>query len=85
MAAPTDKVGVYLSVGVYIFLYLIALFLLPNLLIWLGGYFFGGILSQFVAAIWANWLALRIYSQLRLADLGLVGVGVDAEGVPVSG
>src|SRR6266436_4309121 len=71
MAAPTDKVGVYLSVGVYIFLYLIALFLLPNLLIWLGGYFFGGVLSQFAAAIWANWLALRIYSRMRLMDLGL--------------
>jgi len=71
MAAPTDKVGVYLSVGVYIFLYLVALFLLPNLLIWLGGYFFGGILSQFAAAIWANWLALRIYSRIRLVDLGL--------------
>ena len=51
MAAPTDKVGIYLSVGVYIFLYLVALFLLPNLLIWLGGYFFGGILSQFAAAV----------------------------------
>src|SRR5260370_26417578 len=71
MAVPTDKVGVYLSVGVYIFLYLVALFLLPNLLILLGGYFFGGILSQFAAAIWANWLALRIYSRLRLVDLGL--------------
>jgi membrane protease YdiL (CAAX protease family) len=71
MAGPTDKVGVYLSVGVYIFLYLVALFLLPNLLIWLGGYFFGGILSQFAAAIWANWLALRIYGRLRLLDLGL--------------
>ena len=71
MAGPTDKVGVYLSVGVYIFLYLVALFLLPNLLIWLGGYFFGGILSQFAAAIWANWLALRIYSRMRLVDLGL--------------
>src|SRR5580693_7535085 len=71
MTGPTDKVSVFLRVGVYIFLYLVALFVLPNLLIWLGGYFFGGILSQFAAAIWANWLALRIYSRLRLVDLGL--------------
>jgi membrane protease YdiL (CAAX protease family) len=71
MAGPTDKVTVYLRVGLYIFLYLVALFVLPNLLIWLGGYFFGGILSQFAAAIWANWLALRIDGRLRLVDLGL--------------
>jgi membrane protease YdiL (CAAX protease family) len=71
MTGPTDKVSVFLRVGVYIFLYLVVLFLLPNLLIWLGGYFFGGILSQFAAAIWANWVALRIYGRLRLVDLGL--------------
>ena len=71
MTGPTDKVTVSLRVGLYIFLYLIALFVLPNLLIWLGGYFFGGILSQFAAAIWTNWLALRIDGRLRLADIGL--------------
>ena len=44
---------------------------MPGLLIWLGGYFFGGILSQFAAALWANWLSLRIDGRLHLTDLGL--------------
>lgn len=72
MAGPTDKVGVYLQVGVYVFLYIIVgLFLLPGVMIWLGGYFAGGILSQFAASLWANWLTLRIYGRRHLTDLGL--------------
>jgi uncharacterized protein len=72
MAGPTDKVGVYLQVGVYIFLYIIVgLFLLPGVMIWIGGYFAGGILSQFTASLWANWVTLRIYGRRHLSDLGL--------------
>lgn len=75
MAGSSDKVGVYLRVGVYIFLYLTALYLLASLIVWLGGYFFGGILSQFAAALWANWLCLRIYGRLGLSSLGLLWNG----------
>ena len=75
MAGSSDKIGVYLRVGVYIFLYLIALYLLASLMVWLGGYFFGGLLSQFAAALWANWLCLRIYGRLGLSSLGLLWNG----------
>src|SRR5260370_33201373 len=75
MAGSSDKVGVYLRVGVYIFLYLTALYLLASLIVWLGGYFFGGILSQFAAALWANWLCLRIYGRLGVSSLGLLWNG----------
>jgi uncharacterized protein len=71
MAGPSDKAGVSLRVGLFVFFYIVALYLLPGLLIWLGGYFFGGILSQFAAALWANWLSLRIDGRLHLTDLGL--------------
>src|SRR5437870_11400636 len=71
MAAPTDTIGVYLRVGVYIVLYILAARLSAPLIVWLGGYLLGVTLSQFVAAIVANWIALRSYGRLRLSDLGL--------------
>src|SRR5262250_1230940 len=72
MAGPTDKVGVYLQVGVYLFLYIIVgVFLLPAVMVWTVGYFAGGVLSQFAAALWANWVSLRIYGRHSLTDLGL--------------
>jgi uncharacterized protein len=71
MAPPADRTGVYLRVGVYVFLYLVAIFLFARLIIWLGGYLLGVTLSQLLAAVSANVLALRIDGRRRLADLGL--------------
>jgi membrane protease YdiL (CAAX protease family) len=71
MPAPADRSGVYLRVGVYIFLYLAAIFVFARLILELGGYFLGVTVSQFAAAVSANWVALRIYGRGRLADLGL--------------
>jgi membrane protease YdiL (CAAX protease family) len=47
-------------------------------IVWLGGYLLGVTLSQFVAGIAANWIALRIYGRLRLSDLGLKLNGASA-------
>jgi len=66
-----DRAGVYLRVAVYVALYALAVFLSAKLLVWIGGYFLGVILSQFLAAVSTNWLVLRIYGPCRLADLGL--------------
>ena len=66
-----DRVGVYLRVAVYVALYALAVFLSAKALVWMGGYFFGVVLSQFLAAIATNWLVLRIYGGYRLTDLGL--------------
>lgn len=66
-----DRVAVYLRVAVYIALYALAVFLSAKLLVWIGGYFFGVVLSQFLAAVATNWLVLRIYGGYRLTDLGL--------------
>jgi membrane protease YdiL (CAAX protease family) len=71
MAGPADRSGGYLRIGVYIFLYLAAIFVFARLVIAAGGYFLGVTLSQLLASVSANWLALRIYGRRRLADLGL--------------
>ena len=67
----TDKTAVYLRVAVYIVLYGVPVFLLAPISVWLGGYFFGITASQAVCAVFANWLALRIYTSLSVFDLGL--------------
>src|SRR5437868_3005456 len=73
MVAKTDTAGAYLRVGVYILLYILAARVAAPLIAALGGYFLGVTLSQFVAALAANWIALRIYGRRRLSDLGLKG------------
>src|SRR5258706_10150597 len=71
MPGPTDSGGVYLRVGVYILLYILAARVSAPLIVWIGGYFLGITLSQFVSALAANLIALRIYGGRRLSDLGL--------------
>jgi len=66
-----DRVGVYLRVAVYVALYALAVFLSAKLLVWIGGYFLGVVLSQFLAAVATNWLVLRIYGGYQLTYLGL--------------
>src|SRR5258708_12988980 len=60
-----------IRVGVYILLYILAVRLFAPVIVWLGGYFAGVTLSQIVAAVVVNWLALRIFGRFHLTDLGL--------------
>jgi CAAX protease family protein len=71
MPGRADSAGVYLRVGVYIVLYVLAAKVSTPLIVWLGGYFLGITLSQFISAFAANWTVLRIYPGQRLSDLGL--------------
>ncbi len=66
-----DKTAVYLRVAVYIVLYGVPVFLTAPIAVWVGGYFFGITASQAFCAVFANWLALRIYTSLSILDLGL--------------
>src|SRR5690242_8257841 len=56
---------------VYILLYIVSARAALPIIIWLGGYFAGVTLSQLVAALFTNWLALRIFTRCRLTDIGL--------------
>lgn len=71
MAAPADRAHLYLRVGVYVFLYLAALMLFARAVVSVGGLFLGVTVSQLLAALAANLVALRIYGRRSLADLGL--------------
>ena len=67
-ASPTT----YLRVGVYIVLYVVAASVSAPAIHWLGGYLLGITLSQFLSALAANWIALRIYGRLHWAAIGLM-------------
>ena len=67
---PTSAL-LHLRVAVYIVLYMLAAGISAPAIHWLGGYLLGITLSQLVAALAANRIALRIYGRLRLADVGL--------------
>lgn len=56
---------------VYIALYAVAARVSLPLFVWAAGYFAGVTLSQLFAALFTNWLALRIFTRFRLSDLGL--------------
>ena len=62
---------VFLRVGVYIILYILTARISAPALLWLGGYLFGVTLSQFLSALAANWIVLRIYERAPLTGLGL--------------
>ena len=56
---------------VYILLYVVSAWVASPVVQSLGGYFAGVTLSQIVAAVAVNWLALRIFGRFHLTDLGL--------------
>lgn len=73
MNAPAEKAGIYLRTGVYIFLCIAAVYIATAPIVWFGPEFLfvGVTLGSFAGAIAANWIALRIYGDGRLKDLGL--------------
>src|ERR1035437_11112471 len=67
-----DPLRIAIQVAVYVALYFAtAYFFFGPLLLWIGGYFTGTIATGFLAALAANWLALRIYENLSVVDAGL--------------
>jgi len=67
-----DPLRTAIQVTVYVALYFAsAYFFFGPLLLWIGGYFTGTIATGFMAALFANWLALRIYEDRHLSDAGL--------------
>jgi hypothetical protein len=67
-----DPLRTAIQVTVYVALYFAtAYFLFGPLLLWIGGYLTGTIATGFLAAVFANWLALRIYEDRPIGDAGL--------------
>jgi uncharacterized protein len=60
-----------LRVGVYVVLYFATAFFAGPLLLWLGGYLVGVTAAGLLCAIFANWLAMRIWEGRSIFELGL--------------
>src|SRR5579872_5606512 len=66
-----DPLRLGMHVAVYVVLYFLTALVFGQVLLWLGGYLAGNVGAVLLSAFSANWLALRIYENRRLVDLGL--------------
>src|SRR3954451_12480961 len=66
-----DPLRIGIHVAIYVALYFATAFVFSGLLLWLGGYLTGVTGTGLLAAIFANWLALRIYEDRPLIQIGL--------------
>jgi hypothetical protein len=72
MSTRPDLLRIGIHVSVYVVLYFAtATFLFGPALLWAGGYLVGVTATGFLSAVFANWLALRIYENRRIPELGL--------------
>ncbi len=67
---PSDKLGLVLKVGLYVFLALLGQMFFPLPLL-VGGVLIAAALGTFAAAAVANAITLRIFERGRLADIGM--------------
>src|SRR5689334_16308361 len=66
-----DPLRVALHVFVYVVLYFVTATIFGQPLRWLGGDLVGIIGTGLLSAVFANWLALRIYENRHIVELGL--------------
>ncbi len=70
MEKRKDRLRVALHVFVYVVLYFVTAAIFGRMLLWLGGYLVGITATGLLAAVFANWLATRIYENRHIVDLG---------------
>jgi membrane protease YdiL (CAAX protease family) len=71
VASGRDPLRLGIHVTVYVALYFATAFVFSGLLVWLGGYLTGVTGTGLLAAVFANWLALRIYEDRHVVEIGL--------------
>src|ERR1019366_3845194 len=71
VASGKDPLRLGIHVTVYVALFYATAFVFSGLLVWLGAYMTGGTGAALVSAVFANWLALRIYEARHVVDIGL--------------
>jgi hypothetical protein len=69
MPAGRDPLRIFLKVGLFVFFYVLFL-VATGFLVWSAGYLAGVTMSGFLAALFANLIALRIYEGRRLWEIG---------------
>jgi membrane protease YdiL (CAAX protease family) len=71
MATRKDPLRLAIHVGVYAVLYFATALVFGPLLVWVGGYLAGITAAGLLSAVFANWLALRIYENRHIMEAGL--------------
>src|ERR1017187_8353087 len=71
VASDKDPLRLGIHVTVYVALYVATLFVFAGMLVWLLGYPTAAMGATLLSAVFANWLALRIYEDRHLVDIGL--------------
>jgi membrane protease YdiL (CAAX protease family) len=71
VATKRDPFQIAIRVGVYVLLCFITLLVFGGLLSWFENPILAGAGSSLVVGVFANWLSLRIFEQLHVADAGL--------------
>jgi uncharacterized protein len=66
-----DPLRLGIHVTVYVALFYATAFVFSGLLVWLGGYMTGLTGATLLSAVFANWLALRIYEDRHVVEIGL--------------
>ena len=74
-----DPLRIALEVLLYVGIGIGSAQIVGPLLLWLGGRLMGAAGSDLVCALFANWLVLRVFTTIRLADLGLWWSRVSAD------
>jgi uncharacterized protein len=70
-AGRLDPARLAIQVLMYAVIFWLARDILGLVLIWVGGYFAGGLTGNLAAALVTNLLVLRFFTELRLVDLGI--------------
>src|ERR1017187_7091550 len=71
VASGKDPLRLGIHVTVYVALYVATLFVFAGILVWLLGYPTAAMGATLLSAVFANWLALRIYEDRHLVAIGL--------------
>jgi len=72
MSMRKDPLRIAIRIAVYAVLYFAAAALVFGpVMLWVGGYLFGITAAGLLAALFTNWLSLRIYEDRHILDLGL--------------
>ncbi len=74
-----DPLKLAIHLTVYAALFYATAFVFSGLLVWLGGYLTGVTGATLLSAVFANWLALRIYEDRHVVDIGLSVNRISAE------
>ena len=83
MAQTRDPLRIALHVGVYVFLCWITLFVFGGLFLWFDNPIIAATGANLMVGVFANWLAMRIFEQMHVVDVGMHMGRMSAENLAI--